>query len=364
MALAGTRDRAHRRRRVDAQRAGAIAARCRTRATHAFKALKELRSDDVTDAAEALARRCARSRTCTPTSPPCATRSARRSPTTSTCALRRRSTRPRCGRATRDRVTVTVANGARATLDDVRATLTGARRLEAVPRPRRASRARCGRGRPESGSSRSPCPEAQRPGTVDASARVRYEFERVTVTVAAPLTVEVVSAITVASMQATPSPVRPGGSVTVTTTLRNAGRAAATGALQVGVPNGWTVARRADGHGPRGRRARRDDDRRRSAQRRAVRQHGHADEHVRRWISRPARRRCGSSSPRCRATRLRPCRPRQQRVRAGARPDRRAVLGHEPRGRPHAPLRRAPDAVLVVRVRPHRRPEPARSCCA
>ena len=84
-------------------------------------------------------------------------------------------------------------------------------------------------------------PEAQPPGTIDARARVTYEFERVEVAVEAPLTIEVVSAITVENVQATPSPARPGQNVTVTTTLRNAGRAAASGEVRIGVPGGWTA---------------------------------------------------------------------------------------------------------------------------
>lgn len=136
--------------------------------------------------------------------------------------------------------TVTVVNGAHAALADVRARLTG---LDAfAPRPAEARIASTLRPRATgTGRFTLTVPANQRPGAVNGSARVTYEFERAEVTVSAPVEVEVVSAITVASMTATPSPVRPGGAVTVTTTLRNAGRAAATGALRIGVPTGWTA---------------------------------------------------------------------------------------------------------------------------
>ncbi len=83
-------------------------------------------------------------------------------------------------------------------------------------------------------------PETQPLGDVDTAARVSYVFEGALVEVAEPFTVEVVSPVS-ASVSATPSPVRPGASVEVTTTLRNAGRAPVTGTLQVGVPSGWAV---------------------------------------------------------------------------------------------------------------------------
>ncbi|MDA0164054.1 family 78 glycoside hydrolase catalytic domain [Solirubrobacter ginsenosidimutans] len=134
---------------------------------------------------------------------------------------------------------VTIANGARATLDDVRATLTG---LGAAWRvnPAEARVANTLRTRATGvGRFTLSVPEAQPPGTVDAHARVRYEFERVEVAVEAPLTVEIVSAITVADVRVTPSPARPGQTVTVIATLRNAGRSAATGEARIGVPSGW-----------------------------------------------------------------------------------------------------------------------------
>jgi alpha-L-rhamnosidase len=134
---------------------------------------------------------------------------------------------------------VTVANGPRVTLDDVRARLVG---LDATWRVNPAEARVASSLRPRrdgTGRFTLTVPEAQPPGTLDARARVTYEFERVGVAVEAPLTIEIVSAVTVAGVQATPSPARPGQSVTVTTTLRNAGRAVANGEARIAVPSGW-----------------------------------------------------------------------------------------------------------------------------
>lgn len=136
--------------------------------------------------------------------------------------------------------TVTLANGPRATLGDVRARVVDLDVLS--PRPGEARIASSLRPRATaSGRFTLTVPETQRPGTINGSARVTYVFERASVSVFAPVQVQIVSAITVASVAASPSPVRPGGTLAVTTTLRNTGRAASTGALQIGVPSGWTA---------------------------------------------------------------------------------------------------------------------------
>ncbi len=131
-------------------------------------------------------------------------------------------------------VRVRVANGALATLREVRAGLSWPRPVEARLGDRLSPRA--------IGTVRFSLtvPETQPLGDVDTAARVSYEFDGALVEVAEPFTVEVVSAVS-ASVSATPSPVRPGASVEVTTTLRNAGRTPVAGTLQVGVPSGWAV---------------------------------------------------------------------------------------------------------------------------
>lgn len=202
----------------------------------AFDALKALRTGDVTDAAEDLADAL---REIEDVRSADAVREALGTAISDFLEVRATAIADPATAYPGDEVAamVTVANGARATLDDVRARVTGfsARPAEARVASRLRPRA--------SGTGRFTLtiPDTQRPGTIEGAARVTYEYERASVNVSAPLEVEVVSAVSVASVTATPSPVRPGGAATVTTTLRNAGRTAATGTLQVGVPAGWTA---------------------------------------------------------------------------------------------------------------------------
>ena len=138
-------------------------------------------------------------------------------------------------------VRVGVTNGARATLRDVSASLTG---LDAGWRVQPAVAWLDGRLEPREraeGRFALTVPDTQQPGTVEADARVEYEFERVTVAVGTPVAIEVVSPLTVAAVRATPSPVRPGATAQVTATVRNDGRAPVTGTLRVSVPAGWTA---------------------------------------------------------------------------------------------------------------------------
>jgi hypothetical protein len=84
-------------------------------------------------------------------------------------------------------------------------------------------------------------PESQALGTVSSGARVRYTFADEEVVSSEPFEVEVVSALSAESVTATPSPARPGATVQVTATLRNAGGAPIAGTVQIGVPSGWTA---------------------------------------------------------------------------------------------------------------------------
>ena len=136
---------------------------------------------------------------------------------------------------------VRLANGARTALRDVRATLTGLDAAWHVEPTEARLAGRLDERASAQGRFALTVPDAQRPGTVSARARVRYAFEHVDVAVETPFAIEVVSPIEVAAMRATPSPVRPGRTVEVTTTLRNTGRTAVTGRVQVGVPAGWTT---------------------------------------------------------------------------------------------------------------------------
>ncbi|MDA0183817.1 family 78 glycoside hydrolase catalytic domain [Solirubrobacter phytolaccae] len=217
----------------------------------AFKALKELRSGDITDAAERLADALRELEDVrgelTTVRDALGVAISDALDVRATATLEPATTTP-TGDATAAPVrpgdeltaTVTVANGPRATVGDVRAKLTG---LDTwTPRPAEARIASQLRPRATgTGRFSLTVPADQRPGTVKGTARVSYVFDRATVTVAAPIEVEVVSAIEIASVTAAPTPVRPGGTLTVTTTLRNAGRTPATGALQVDVPAGWTA---------------------------------------------------------------------------------------------------------------------------
>ena len=84
-------------------------------------------------------------------------------------------------------------------------------------------------------------PDTQAPGDVAGGARMRYVFDGAEVVTDTPLTVKIVSPLSADPLRATPSPARPGATVQVTTTLRNAGRTPVTGAVQVKVPAGWAT---------------------------------------------------------------------------------------------------------------------------
>ena len=135
------------------------------------------------------------------------------------------------------RVRVGVANGDGATLRDVRAALDVV--WPVVP-SQVVLAPRLGPGESVAGHFEATVPETQQPGTIEGSARATYRYEGVSVLVKTPLAIEVVSPITLATVQAT-SPVRPGATAQVTATVRNAGRAPVTGALRIGVPSGWTA---------------------------------------------------------------------------------------------------------------------------
>ena len=140
-----------------------------------------------------------------------------------------------------DDVTVTVGagNGGRAILYDVRAAVAGpdpAWRVE--PAEARLS-GRLGPGAAAEHAFSIAVPATQRPGTVSATATLSYEFDGAEVTTTKPFELEVVSPISVESVEVAPATVRPGRSVEVTTTLRNAGRAAVTGQVELAVPDGW-----------------------------------------------------------------------------------------------------------------------------
>jgi alpha-L-rhamnosidase len=137
-------------------------------------------------------------------------------------------------------VTVGAANGGRATLYDVRAAVAGpdpgwhvdpdeARLAERLPPGAAAEQAFS-----------LTVPSAQLPGTVTAHARLSYEFAGSAVTAAVPFELAVVSPVGVESVAAAPATVRPGRSSEITTTLRNDGRAAVSGQLELAVPDGWT----------------------------------------------------------------------------------------------------------------------------
>ena len=136
-------------------------------------------------------------------------------------------------------VTVGAANGGRATVDDVRAAVAGpdpAWRVD--PAEARLS------GRLEPGAAAEhpfsiTVPATHPPGAVSAKATLSYEFDGAEVTLTKPFELEVVSPVSVESVEAVPATVRPGRPVEVTTTLANAGRAAVTGQVELAVPDGW-----------------------------------------------------------------------------------------------------------------------------
>jgi alpha-L-rhamnosidase len=142
-----------------------------------------------------------------------------------------------------DAVTVTVGavNGGRATLFDARAAVAGPDPAWQVD-PAEAQLA--GQLRPGAAAEQAfslAVPASEPPGTVSGMATLSFEFDGAEVTLVTPFELEVVSPISVESVEAAPATVRPGRSVEVTTTLRNAGRAAATGRLELAVPDGWTT---------------------------------------------------------------------------------------------------------------------------
>lgn len=207
----------------------------------ALKALKELRKGDVTDAAERLAHALRDLEDVRADVTPL--RDALGTAITDYLDIRTAATiDPATPARPGDELAanVTVTNGARAALGDVRARLTGFDAWNVRPAEARIANPLRTRAT-GTGRFTLTVPETQRPGTAGGQARVSYVFERATVTVATPMQVEVVSAISIASVTATPTPVRPGATLTVTTVLENAARTASTGALQLEVPTGWTA---------------------------------------------------------------------------------------------------------------------------
>jgi hypothetical protein len=84
-------------------------------------------------------------------------------------------------------------------------------------------------------------PAGQPLGDVEARGGVRYAFEGEEVAVSAPVEIEVVSPLTAEAVTVTPSPARPGATVQVEVTLRNAARAAISGEVKLEAPDGWTA---------------------------------------------------------------------------------------------------------------------------
>jgi len=138
-------------------------------------------------------------------------------------------------------VTVGAANGGRATLYDARAAVAGpdpAWRVDPAE-ARLSDRLRPGAAAEHAFSVT--VPATQPPGTASATATLRFTFDGAEVTLTRPFELEVTSPISVESVEAAPATVRPGNSVEVTTTLRNAGRDAIGGQVELAVPDGWAT---------------------------------------------------------------------------------------------------------------------------
>ena len=136
-------------------------------------------------------------------------------------------------------VTVAAANGGPATVEDVRAAVTGPGPDWSVDPPAATLAARLRPGENAERAFSLTVPAAQAPATVTGSAQVRFAFAGADFTLARPFSVEVVSPIAVESVAATPPTVRPGGTAAITVTLRNDGGAAVAGEVELAVPDGW-----------------------------------------------------------------------------------------------------------------------------
>ncbi len=142
-----------------------------------------------------------------------------------------------------DAVTVTVGavNGGRATVYDARAAVAGPDpgwRVDPAE-ARLSDRLRPGEEAEHAFSVA--VPATQPPGTASAKAKLTFEFDGAGVTLTKPFELEVVSPISVESVEPAPATVRPGRSAEVTTTLRNAGSAPVSGRLELAVPDGWAT---------------------------------------------------------------------------------------------------------------------------
>lgn len=84
-------------------------------------------------------------------------------------------------------------------------------------------------------------PADQEPGEVQAVVGYSYRFHGETVRIAAPTTITVGSAINVTNVVLEPADVAPGGSTTLTATVRNSGTQPGTGRLAVVLPEGWQL---------------------------------------------------------------------------------------------------------------------------
>ncbi|WP_156393625.1 family 78 glycoside hydrolase catalytic domain [Nocardioides sp. Root140] len=143
-------------------------------------------------------------------------------------------------------LTVEVGNAGSATVHDVRATLDGLPEGWATaPASTRLSNKLAG-GDTADGRFTVTVPQRQRPGTTRGAATATYEFEDAQLRLRTGYDLEVASPVVVDTVTVAPSPVRPGTTVSVTATVRNIGRAPASGRVTVEVPTGWTAPEPSD----------------------------------------------------------------------------------------------------------------------
>ncbi|MDQ7905104.1 family 78 glycoside hydrolase catalytic domain [Phytohabitans sp. ZYX-F-186] len=138
-------------------------------------------------------------------------------------------------------VTVRMANGGAGRLNNVRATITGLPDgWTATPGSARlTNQLRPGHSAAKGFSIH--VPYRQKPGPAAGTAVAVYVFDDATLTLAKPFELTVDSPAVVDSVTAAPAETRPGQPVTVRAVIRNVGRAAVAGRVELDLPPGWSA---------------------------------------------------------------------------------------------------------------------------
>jgi hypothetical protein len=138
-------------------------------------------------------------------------------------------------------VTVTMANRGRSRLDDVHAAVRGLPEGWTVDPPGARLTGRLRPGGSAATTFSVAVPAGQRPGPTRGAAVATYVFDRATFSLVQPVALSIGSPVVIDSVTPAPAQTRPGQPVTVSTVVRNLGRAAVESRVELDLPTGWSV---------------------------------------------------------------------------------------------------------------------------